>query len=169
MDFSNVKSVTIPEGEVKRIEANGVLLWKSGYTNLVLTSTTDPGGTAIYNGTGWYDGMRWSSSGGKASSQPGGRLTGWMPFKPGATIRIKNFGLTRSGYVGGCYFVWYKSNGTTSTVSPGNQSVDEYTYTAPNDSSIRYFRISAFSHYDEKNSQSVPTPPIVTIDEEITE
>ena len=170
MDFSNVKSVTIPEGEVKRIEANGVLLWKSGYTNLVLTSTTDPGGTTIYNGTGWYDGMRWSSSGGKPSSQPDGRLTGWMPFKPGATIRLKNFGMTRgTGYVGGCYFIWYKSNGTISVDNPGWQSVDEYTRTAPNDSSILYFRISAFCYSDSGNTKPVPTPPIVTIDEEITE
>lgn len=168
MDFSQVKKITIPEGEVKQIAVGGNVIWKGGYTNLVLKSTTDPGGTALYNGTGWQDGMRWSSSGGKVSSQPGGRLTGWMPFKPGATIRIKNFGLTRSGYVGGCYFVWYKSNGTTSTVSPGVQSVDEYTRTAPNDSSIRYFRISAFCYSDANNTNPVPTPPIVTIDEEIT-
>ena len=150
-------------------KVNSNIQAKNDYINLVHIGTTDPGGTAFYNDIGWCDGMRWSSSGGKVSSQPGGRLTGWMPFKPGATIRIKNFGLTREGYVGGCYFVWYKSNGTTATVSSGKQSVDEYTYTAPNDSSILYFRISAFSHYDEKNSQSVPTPPIVTIDEEIIE
>lgn len=168
MDFSQVKKISIPEGEVKQIAVGGNVIWKGGYTNLVLKSTTDPGGTALYNGTGWNDDMRWSSSGGKPSSQPDGRLTGWMPFKPGATIRIKNFGLTREDYVGGCYFVWYKSNGTTSTVSPGKQSVDEYTYTAPNDSSILYFRISAFSFSDSSNTKPVPTPPIVTIDEEIT-
>lgn len=142
----------------------------STFTNLASMSTTDPGGTEIYNNMGWIDGMRWSSSGGSAVSQSEARLTGWMSFTPGATIRVKNFGLTTSsGYVGGCYFVWYKSDGTTSTVQAGVQSVDEYTYIAPNDSSILYFRISGYAYYNSTQSSPVPMPPIVTINEEITE
>lgn len=35
IDFSNLKSLTIPEGEVKKIECNGVVLWEAvSYTNL---------------------------------------------------------------------------------------------------------------------------------------
>ena len=36
MDFSGVKSITIPEGSVKKIVANGVTLWeKISYTNQI--------------------------------------------------------------------------------------------------------------------------------------
>ena len=34
IDFSNVKSLKIPEGEVAKIECNGVVLWQAGQTNL---------------------------------------------------------------------------------------------------------------------------------------
>jgi hypothetical protein len=40
MNFSDVKSITIPEGKVKRITVNGVTLWES-------TNTTARLGVAI--------------------------------------------------------------------------------------------------------------------------
>ena len=33
MDFSNVETLTIPEGEVTEIYCDGVMLWESGNTN----------------------------------------------------------------------------------------------------------------------------------------
>lgn len=58
------------------------------YTNLVPTSTDKDG--SIYNGVGYKEGVRLSSSGGISSTaQPGSVTTGFMPFTPGSTIRIK--------------------------------------------------------------------------------
>jgi hypothetical protein len=49
MDFANLKSLTIPEGEVAEITCNGVTLWKAiTFTNQVPISTDTDG--SIFNG-----------------------------------------------------------------------------------------------------------------------
>lgn len=148
---------------------NGNVVWEkpAAYKNLVLTSTTDPGGTAIYNGVGYMDKMRWSSSGGAAvSANNQGRLTGWIPYKKGAVLRLKNFGLNNgNGYVSGCYIVMYHSNGTMSTSQTGWQSEDAFTGTLSNTTAL-YFRISGYMI--DANKTPLTDPPIVTLDEEIT-
>lgn len=59
-----------------------------GYTNLVPTSTDTDG--SIYNGTGYKDDTRLSSSGGVSSSaQAGSVTTGFMPYSSLGVIRIK--------------------------------------------------------------------------------
>jgi|GEM_PF-1738447 len=61
----------------------------AGYTNLVPTST-DTDGT-IYNGVGYKDNARLSSSGTVSTEeQVGSVTTGFMRFEPKSTIRIKN-------------------------------------------------------------------------------
>ena len=78
MNFSAVKKLFIPEGEVKRITSNGVVLWK-GYTNLVPTSTDTDG--SIFNGVGYKEDVRLSSSGGiSGSAQAGSVTTGFIPW-----------------------------------------------------------------------------------------
>lgn len=140
---------------------------KPKYTNLALTGTTDPGGTALYDGIGYYDGMRWSSSGKKASAANEGRLSGWIPYKSGAVLRLKNFGMNRTtGYVAGGYIVYYHSDGTTSTKTIGRQTEDAYTTTLATSSTYTYFRISGFCNYS--STQPIGTP-IITLDEEIIE
>ena len=89
MDFSNVKKIAIDGKEVKKIEINGVIAWQ-GYTNLVPTSTDTDG--SIYNGVGYKDNVRLSSSGGiSGSSQNGATTTGFIPWNGADTdiIRIK--------------------------------------------------------------------------------
>lgn len=105
MIFANVKKIVIPEGTVKKIEAGGIVLWKSGYTNLVPTSTTNTG--AIFNGTGYQNGYRLSSSGG-LSSMSGGCVTGFIPCKSTDVIRMAGVPwYYQSGY---CYLAFYDSS-----------------------------------------------------------
>ena len=81
IDFSTMKKIVIPEGEVKQIVSNGVLLWKNGpnYTNLVPKSTDTDG--SIYNGVGYKENVRLSSTGGISSSaQNGSVTTGFIPW-----------------------------------------------------------------------------------------
>lgn len=59
-----------------------------GYTNLVPTSVDTDG--SIYNGTGYKDGVRLSSSGGVSSNlQAGSATTGFMPWQSKGIARIK--------------------------------------------------------------------------------
>lgn len=77
----------IPEGRVKQIarKSDGLVLWKQGYTNQVPKSTDTDG--SIYNGTGYKDNVRLSSSGGvSGSAQSGSTTTGFIPFYGDTTI-----------------------------------------------------------------------------------
>lgn len=89
MDFENIKSITIPEGEVASITVNGVVLWQAiTFTNLVPTSIDTDG--SIFNGVGYKENVRLSSSGGVSSSaQNGSVTTGFMPWKSKGIVKIK--------------------------------------------------------------------------------
>lgn len=165
IDFSQFKKLSIGGAELKQLFINGVQVWKSGYRNLVEIATTEPGGTEIYNGTGYKDDYRWSSSGKTEVATDAGRITGWIPFTPGATYRIKNFYISKpSGYVSGGYIARY-NNGTITTIVIGRNNADydaatdTFTWTETS-TSIQYFRISAYK-CDEQ--------PIITMNEEIPE
>lgn len=166
MDFRNLKKLTIGGVELKQLLINGIQVWKTGYKNLIETATTVPGGTEIYNGTGYSDKHRWSLSGKKESAANIGRLTGWMPFVSGATYRIKNFN-AKHDYNNGLYFVIWSSDGSISahhydyTNTPDgvvyNADTDTWTVTLTS-SEGTYFRLSAYNGDNE---------PIVTMNEEI--
>lgn len=89
LDFSGVKGIAIPEGNVIKIELSGTLLWKRPATNWVPLSTDTDG--SIYNGVGYKDNVRLSSSGGvSGSAQAGSATTGFIPFGGDTDIiRIK--------------------------------------------------------------------------------
>lgn len=56
MDFSKIKSIKIPQGNVTKVEVNGVVIWTipSSYTNQVPISIAENG--SVFNGTGYEDG-----------------------------------------------------------------------------------------------------------------
>lgn len=90
MDFSTLKSLTIPEGEVTKIAVGDTVLWEAiTYTNQVPISTDTDG--SIFNGVGYIENKRLSSSGGISSSaQQGAVTTGFIPWYGDATVlRIK--------------------------------------------------------------------------------
>lgn len=91
MDFSNLKSLTIPEGEVTEITCNGVVLWKGGYTNLVPLSTEADGKTIYNGGLGYKSGYRVRSGGAEAGAEAS--CTGFISVKPLSVVRV-----------GGCTF-----------------------------------------------------------------
>lgn len=164
MDLSQLKKLSIGGVELKQLFISGVQVWKSGYKNLIETATTDPGGTEIYNGIGYKDGYRWSSSSNAESQYSTARMSGWIQFTSGATYRIKNFYISRpSGYVSGGYVVKYNNGDITTTMigrdhSSYDAETDTFEWTEIN-SNIQYFRISAYK-CDEI--------PIITMNEEIS-
>ena len=111
MNFSQVKQLTIPEGEVTEIICNGVTLWKAGYTNQVPVSTDTDG--SIFNGVGYIENRRLSSSGGLSSSTANGAVTkGFIPWHGDTTIlRLK--GVEWLNYTilsGNLYLMFYDAN-----------------------------------------------------------
>lgn len=85
MDFKNVKSITIPEGNVKKIMAGSVVLWEEAqkYINQ-LPISKDVNGN-IYNSIGYKAGYRISASGEEKTSTLHS-ITGYIPFTYGDTL-----------------------------------------------------------------------------------
>lgn len=77
------------------------------YTNQVTISTDADGN--VYNGTGYKDGYRISSSGAEAELS-GFTATGFIPFTKGQTIRIGGEGITYDSY--GCVLMCYDTSKT---------------------------------------------------------
>jgi hypothetical protein len=132
---------------------------------------------SIYNGTGYKNGQRLSSSG-STKEQVRSTVTGFIPAKSGDVIRIKGYKWydTTSALN---YFCAYDSNfkligaivskGTTYTKNPtasitGND--EEATLIVANISNIAYVRISV---YDSSDNQLTGENLIVTVNEEITD
>lgn len=89
MDFSGIKAITIPEGSVKKISANGVTLWeKVSYVNQIPLSIGSDG-KPYNNGQGWKADTRLNSTGSEVTSE-GVSVTGFIPAKRGDTIYFKN-------------------------------------------------------------------------------
>lgn len=103
INWANVKYLKIPEGDAKAISIGGVLVWKSGYLNLVQTSIDTDG--SIFNGTGYKENTRLNSSGALSTSGAGGCIvSGFIPYS-GGVIRAKGgtAAVSQSGHYVACY------------------------------------------------------------------
>lgn len=186
IDFSGVKAISVPEGSVSRILWGSTVLWKkpSSYTNLVPLSTDTDG--SIYNGCGYKENVRLSSSGGISSSaQNGSVTTGFIPFHgDGDIVRMKGAEWVGASNTYGGHFYWgvYDSNKTklgclaSSSYSGGtygtgityDETIGVTTFdmsamsTAFQEAcaSAAYFRISAYGSGADL---------IITVNQEITE
>jgi hypothetical protein len=136
MDFSTVKSLVIPEGEVAKItDASGNVLWEAiSFTNLVPASTDTDG--SIFNGTGYKENVRLSSSGGiSGSAQNGSVTTGFIPFHgDGDVIRLKGVEWLNAttNYDGHFYIIFYdankKSRGANDYISSERAASGDYSH-----------------------------------------
>ena len=179
IDFSNLKSLTIPEGEVKKIECDGVVLWEAvAYTNLLPISTDKNGN--IYNGIGYKTSTRLNSSGGDTSAT-GMCATGYIPCKVGDVIRLKGINYSKNSENATSHrCALFSSNKTVISMLIANSATsapdiiangvydstgDLIQFTIPamigdiNSSDTAFFRICGDT-FDES--------PIITVNEEIT-
>lgn len=87
MDFSAVKTITIPEGVVTKIISAGVTLWEVvRYINQVFISIGTDGN--VYNAVGYKNGYR-IRSGGAEDTNGSSCCTGFIPCKAGDVIRFR--------------------------------------------------------------------------------
>lgn len=114
LNFDDYIYLAIPEGDVKQIaNSSGQILWKRGYINQVPISTDTDG--SIFNGTGYKENVRLSSSGGiSGSAQNGSVTTGFIPYSGGdaGVIRMKGVRWlnTSQDGLGHYYIIFYDKN-----------------------------------------------------------
>lgn len=106
MDLSTYKSITINGISMKKLTLDGDEIWRRDYVNLVPTAIDTDG--SIYQGVGYIEGRRLSSSGG-LSSQTNTITSGYIPCKAGDIIRMSgvNWRPQSSGY---CYLMFFDSS-----------------------------------------------------------
>lgn len=184
MDFANLKSLTIHEGEVKEIYCGDVLLWKGGYTNLVPLSTTEDGKTIYgedYNGDGIKDGYKNGyriRSGGLEAVTTVGSCTGFIKVTAGDVVRLSGYDVKDAATENainvadinhnnlgqivannsasyGCF--QSKGENWDDVISEGN---GVYYWIVPSGYGIEYIRVSGYTEADGSKM-------IVTINEEI--
>lgn len=134
MDFSQLKKLSIPDGEVKQIARDGVVLWAAKtFTNQVPISTDTDG--SIFNGVGYIENRRLSSSGGlSGSAQNGSVTTGFIPFPNGDKTVIRMKGVewlnAYANYGGHYYILFYDANKTilTQGVYVSSQDYSSYSH-----------------------------------------
>ena len=144
------------------------------YTNQVPISTDADGN--VYNGTGYKDGYRISSSGAEAALRSA-TATGFIPFTKGQTIRIGGEGITYDKY--GCLLMFYDLNKTVITNAGisydkiGNTTYGTWTTEEnsvfcldPNDTYPN--TLSGNSGYIRISANGSGANLIVTLDEKIT-
>lgn len=178
MIFSGVKSITIPEGKVKKITAGGVVLWKSGYKNWVKYST-EADGVAIYNGGLGYKSETRVRSGGAEAAQGNSSCTGFIPVKPLSVVRVSgclastttttainvsdstftNLG-QMVGNAGDGYGIMQEAANKTYNIGSVVQKDNYWEWVVPPDDRIAYIRVTGETSDGSKL--------IVTVNEEIT-
>lgn len=158
--FANLKVLTIPEGDVIKIECNDTVLWEIvKYTNLVYTSIDTDGN--IYNGTGYRQGYRVSSSG-KEKESSYTACTGFIRVTGGDEIRFGNWIFTHV-HAGNAVNVFDANfnnigqmtsqavnRGVLNTTNGWESVVEETTgvwkWVVPQIASIAYIRVSGFDN-----------------------
>ena len=180
MDLSIFNGITIPEGDVIKIEANGIVLWNrsKGYTNQVRQSIDTDG--SIFNGIGYQDNMR-VRSGGAVGSWDGAVATGYIPVKAGDIVRFTCDDWDTNASNGNCINLGYISNKAFTSI--GSYTTTPATYGMYSESSWSKYKATK----EKDNIWKLEVPPdnaithlrmscygtganlIVTVNEEITD
>lgn len=179
IDFSLVNALSIPEGAVVKITSGDTVLWTLpvSYTNQVPISIDTDG--SVYNGTGYKNGYRLSSSGAEKAADVYCSVTGYIPATGGDVIRIGGVSWyvdnnaanylcaydSSFNYIGAIYGQHGGYYGTK-IHSAYDISHSLSTITLANNVSIAYIRVNC---RDNSNSAGVDgADMIVTVNEEIT-
>ena len=182
LDFSQIKAVAIPEGDVIRIEVSGSVLWKKSPNSCVPLSINADG--SIYNGGLGYKNEYRIRSGGAEVSYKGSVCTGFIRVEPGDVIRLSgwDFSFSQAGNAINVANSAFENIGQF-TSQPANYGIFESAYKSyafssvteersgvykwvvpPAASGVAYIRITAYDYY---NYGELGAKMIVTINEEI--
>lgn len=124
-----------------------------GCTNQIRTSTDASG--QVYNGIGYKNGIRWSSSGGGEVVADNMGMSGFIPVKPNDVLRLKNVSIVTNSYV--VYFDANKQVLATDTSFGSTDSAGVYVKTLTN-SNAAFIRLA---------TGTIDKTTVATINEEI--
>ena len=181
--FNNANALAIPEGDVIKIECNGVVLWEkpASYKNWVKYSTEADGVTIYNGGMGYKDGYR-VRSGGAEGTNAAASCTGYIPIKAGNIVRLSgydvemadtsnainvfdsaftNLGQIVGNYPNGGYGIFQESYQAYRWNSIIENPSGVYCWVVPPHSGIAYMRVTGRTMGDGSKM-------IVTVNEEIT-
>lgn len=94
IDLTSATAVAIDNNPVTALYLDDKLIWSGAPVeiNNLLPTATDTDRVTIYNGIGYYNGKRWSSSGGKITTGNNTTsMTGFFDCKPGDVLRVWNY------------------------------------------------------------------------------
>jgi hypothetical protein len=131
LDFTNLVKLQIPEGLVKKItDGAGRVIWAlKEFTNQVPLSTDTDG--SVFNGIGYKENVRLSSSGSiSGSAQNGSVTTGFIPYSANDVVRIGGVEWlnTTKNYGGHYYINFYDSGKKFKTYVSSQAYADTYTH-----------------------------------------
>lgn len=173
--LNTLKTLSIGNIALKQLYVGGVLAWQesSSYTNQVSISIDSS--KNIYNGAGYKDGYRLSSSGAE-KERTYSTVTGFIPTKSGDIIEIQGYKWYDTASATNYFCAYDKdfkfigaivAKGTTYTSNPTSNITgddEKAIITVANNSNIAYVRISV---YEESNGNLTGANLIVTVNEEI--
>ena len=182
INFANLKSLTISEGNVKSIAINGVTVWGGGSTDPVvptfenlLPKAQDISSDSPFNGTGYMMNKYLSSSSPFYSSGKANEwVTGCIPYTVDKPIYIKGVSFTTASH-DRMYFFTDKAT----RVAPGinNGTTGLATYFTIEQLGTDYHKLTPISGAGLSSqtqwvrmsfTTGTPDNVIITVDEEIT-
>ncbi len=122
-DYDNHKIhiIRIGRGESREI---AVTNYQVSYTN-VLPTALAADGVSVYNGKGYKENTRWSSSGNSEGTASGIYLTGFIPISAGDVIRLKNIIMPNENS-NKCMLHWFADNFNTASANANNTLMSDY-------------------------------------------
>lgn len=138
------------------------------YTNVLKTALAADG-VSVYNGKGYKENTRWSSSGDVESESTGAYLTGFIPISAGDVIRLKNIVMPNENS-NKCMLHWFTNSFTTATGNENNSLIAVYA-TWDTDGNVCQINIPSNVGYTHVRIQcgGISDSSIITINEEIPE
>ena len=189
LDFSQFKSLTIDDVNLKQLFIDGVQVWKgnNGYKNWVRYSTEADGVTIYNGGLGYKNGYR-IRSGGAEGAVTSSAHTGFIPVKGGDVIRLGGLDFSSTYSHGSAMNV---ADSTRTNIGQFSMQSGEYgifkTYkdyskssvveektgvwkwvVPPTASGVAYIRVSCNVYNANDSTPADGSKLIVTINEEIT-
>ncbi len=155
------------DGNVTEIGVlNHTVVSEPTYKNWIEYATTAPNSAEIYNGKGYKENTRWSSSSAAESSAPGVYVTGCIPVSGGETVYLKNIRMNKNDTASNVRHICMYDSSTWS--SQDIAATNDFNPVWDADGNLTQFTIPnwGFTHF-RLNTGYIGEDSILTIDEAI--
>lgn len=138
------------------------------YKNWIPISTDESG--AIFNGKGYKENARYSSSGGSVTDATGCYVSGYIPAVAGDVIRIANIRMNKNDAASNvCHIITFSGLGTGANTSDSNAITSAFSPVWDSDGNLKQFTIPSSwgTQYIRINTAYIGADSILTVNQEI--